>query len=108
MKDQYKEQVPEVNLADSIGAIPLTRFAWGYDGTLVRFSTDGEDTTRGIYHNGWNDSFLRQPLPPALRRFSKARWWLRALYFISTGIIQPIETIKVMIRYINRPSGDKR
>ena len=99
MKNIYSDQVTKVDLSQTIQALQLTRFAWGYDGTLVRFLTNGLETTRGIYHNGWNDSFLRQPLPPLLREYSKARWLMRIVYFIATGLIQPIETTRLIVRY---------
>lgn len=110
MKNTYMSQVPEVDLLESIQALNLTRFALGYDGTLVRFSTEGENSTRGIYHNGWNDSFVRQPLPPSLREFSKARRWIRIMYFILTGVLQPVETTRVMIRFLQsaKRSGSMR
>lgn len=110
MKNTYMSQVPEVDLLQSIRALNLTRFALGYDGTLVRFSTDGENSTRGIYHNGWNDSFVRQPLPPRLREFSKARRWIRILYFVATGGLQPIETTRVVFQYLQnrRLLGSRR
>lgn len=110
MKNTYMSQVPKVDLLQSIEALKLTRFALGYDGTLVRFSTEGENSTSGIYHNGWNDSFVRQPLPPRLREFSNARRWIRILYFVATGVIQPVETTRAIFQYLqNRKRiGSKR
>jgi hypothetical protein len=103
MKNEYQDRVPKLDLMESIQGLQLTRFAWGYDGTFVRFSTDGEDLTRGIYHNGWNDSFLRQPLPPVLRRFSNRGRTFRIFYFMIGVIAQPIETFKLALLYLRRP-----
>lgn len=100
MRSEYSDRVPKIDLPQSIQSLDLVRFAWGYDGTFVRFSTEGKDLTRGIYHNGWNDSFLRQPLPAGLRAFSKTRRWVRILYFCFGSLAQPIETMKLVVSAI--------
>lgn len=101
MKNQYASLVQEVDLVSSLAPLDLQRFGWGYDGTLVRYSTSGRNKTQEIYHNGWNDSFLRQPSPRLLRRYGSSMRSVRLAYFVLTGLlIQPVETILLLGKYV--------
>lgn len=108
MKNQYSSAVKEIKLVETLYDLDLPRFGWGYDGTLVRCSTAGENTTQEIYHNGWNDSFLRQPLPKILRKFGGASRLFRLVYFAMTGLlIQPVSTLRLVYSFL-KPNNLKK
>ena len=48
-----------------------TRYAMGYDGTLVVVDGKGTDLTNEIIGVGWSKSFFLQPTPRVIRRFDE-------------------------------------
>jgi hypothetical protein len=42
----FRGTFQEIQILNEIGKLNLPRFGWGYDGTLLRFSTSGIDTTQ--------------------------------------------------------------
>jgi hypothetical protein len=105
MKESYRDRVPELDLWTELERHDLPRFGLGYDGTVVRYHTSGRTSIAEIYHNGWNDTFIRQPTPPRLRRYSQSERWARLLHFVATGlIIQPISTLKLVHRFLTQRS----
>lgn len=103
MKKLYKDKVPEADVALELKEFDLPRFGLGYDGTLIRYSTRGEARVSEIYHNGWNDSFIRQPLPPSLRKMSREVTWVGILHFITTGLlIQPISSLRLIFKFVRQ------
>jgi len=105
-KNRYKEDFTKVNLVDEIKGLSQTRFAWGYDGTLVRFTTLGEHTTEEVYHNGWNDSLLFQPVPKRLRSFSsKGRLLRLALAFAYGLLFRSSSLVSLILKRLNEKSS---
>jgi hypothetical protein len=108
MRNLYKAKVPEADVALELKEFDLPRFGLGYDGTLIRYSTRGEVKISEIYHNGWNDSFIRQPLPPSLRKMSREARWVRIVHFFVTGLlIQPISSLKLILKSVSQSPKSK-
>jgi hypothetical protein len=94
LSEKFRGIFQEIQILNEIKKLNLPRFGWGYDGTLLRFSTSGIDTTQEFYHNGWSGQLLFQPAPKFLRGYqdSKLKRLLRAVLptfgsFFSHGII---------------------
>jgi hypothetical protein len=103
MKNRYLELVDQVDVLEEFAKLDLPRFGWGYDGTLIRFSTSGIDTTQEIYHNGWNNALLIQPLPQSLRDFSTSKTWIRLSIFSTQNLIfRPLTLIKFWLSQKNK------
>lgn len=99
MKDYYRDKVKEADVTYEIQRHSLPRFGLGYDGTLIRFLSSGTNATSEVYHNGWNDSFVRQPLPRFMRTYTKKGKFVRISYFVITGLIlQPLVTLKFILK----------
>lgn len=103
LRKSYLDKIPQIDVQEALRKYDLPRFGLGYDGTLVRFFSNGENTTQEVYHNGWNDSFVRQPLPKFLRKFSKSGRRSRVGYFLWTGLFAaPIGTVKFLLQALFR------
>lgn len=87
MRNEYKSTFVEIEIESEISNLDLTRFGLGYDGTIVRYSTNGKVSTSEVMHNGWNGSLILQPLPRFLRKFTNPRLPIRAFYFVFANIL---------------------
>lgn len=85
----YSDEIQEIDLGEEIMKLDLPRFGWGYDGTLVRFSTSGKDLTQEVYHNGWSDTFIFQPAPKFLRTYKNLglRRFVRLISNMTFGLL---------------------
>lgn len=103
LKNSYRTDVREIDIVHELSSLNLMRFGMGFDGTLVRFTTSGQDATAEFYHNGWANSFIVQPLPQVLRLPTSSRFLLnlRLLYSITiTFLLRPFSFTRFLLRFL--------
>lgn len=88
LSEDLRGRIQEINVPSEVAKLDLPRFGWGYDGTLVRFSTGGLDSTAEVYHNGWSHSFIFQPAPKSLRGYKQGifKWIPMILVNLLSGL----------------------
>lgn len=93
----------ELGLSEAMEPLHHSRLGLAYDGTLVRFTTDGTNTTREFYQ-GWGPSFLRQPLPKFMRSYPMKYRMLSWTYLAIIGFLSnPLSFLQFLlgaVRYL--------
>jgi hypothetical protein len=110
VSEKLRDVVQEIDVNDELSLLGLTRFGLGFDGTLVRFTTSGRDTTSEFYHSGWNHSLVPQPLPRLLRSINLGRTltWTKAIYIGFAGLIlRPTTFIRFLYAYLRNSKWSK-
>lgn len=103
MNAAYRDKFQEIDVLEEIKNLNLVRFAWGYDGTIIRHSIKGTDLTAEIMHNGWNQTILIQPLPKYLRRFTNPALNARLIYFFVANLLtSPVRVAKFFASSVSR------
>jgi hypothetical protein len=79
LSEKFRETFQDIHILEEVGNLNLPRFGWAYDGTLIRFSSSGVDTTLVCYHNLWSGQILFQASPKFLRGYqdSPVKRWMR-------------------------------
>ncbi len=105
---QFENRVERIDVLEEVSKLDLPRFGWGYDGTLVCFSTNGADLTKSFYHNGWSGSIQFQPVPAFLRghQDGKIREILRFVHSFVLGFLSSYGTaLPAVLREIVKHRG---
>lgn len=98
MLEDYRDVFQEINIIEELKKFELIRFAWGYDGSIVRYATNGRDLSSEIMHNGWNNTLMIQPLPKILRKFGSPKLNFRLAYFFAVNFISsPFRITKLIL-----------
>ena len=104
-------QIDEIDVEEELAKLDLPRFGWGYDGTLISFTTSGRDNTNEFYHNGWSSTLLFQPLPKYLRghQDSKTKGLLRLGYSLAFGLLSSnFQAVPYLIKGVRKLKLGKR
>jgi len=103
LDNKYQNIVYEIDVANELKSLDLMRFGIGFDGTLVRYSTLGHDTTAEFYHNGWAKCLVVQPLPRIIRHLvlKKSAANLKLAYSsLIAFLLRPISFSVFVTRYV--------
>jgi hypothetical protein len=76
----------QLDLQKGLEPFEHSRLGLAYDGTLVRFTTGGINTTRENYQ-GWGNTLVRQPIPLFMRGYPARFKLLRWIYFLLIGFV---------------------
>lgn len=100
-KNSHKDKLEEIEIFEELPNLKLPRFAWAYDGTLLRLDTAGLDRTEEVFASSWTGIFLPQPLPARLRKFDNGNAkWLRFAHFLFLGLLtRPTATLKWLLHH---------
>lgn len=92
--EELVASIPKVSPADELHRLGHPRFAWGYDGSIVQYFTDGRSVNldSSIFFNGWSKSVLLQPTPSWLRGFGRKRLIRRTLHTACVLLLHPYAT----------------
>jgi hypothetical protein len=89
----YLELVEKVSPEEEILNLQShIRIGWGFDGTIVMYSPDGENQIGEIYENWWTGALFMQPLPKFLRKFKgpkRNKPLMIFLFALNTMIFRP-------------------
>jgi len=103
--------INEIDVLEELSNLDLPRFGWGYDGTLIRYGTNGTNTTSEFYYNGWSGHLLFQPTPKFLRGYqdSKLKRVFRTLHSGFWGVIASLLSVtpQVIRRLVERLLGKR-
>lgn len=86
----------ELDLLEALAPLGHSRLALAYDGTLVRFTTDGTNITREFFQ-GWGFGLVSQPLPRFMRGYPVKYPLLRWGYSTLIGFVShPVSFLKFL------------
>jgi hypothetical protein len=100
----------EVDLVGHMSSKDFPRFGLGYDGTLLKFLSNGTDVTAEYYSNIWSHSFILQPLPRFLRGYSNRAKNFGGLLYTSlfAALLRPFLVVGVLsVRVLSFLRGRK-
>jgi hypothetical protein len=107
-KNVFKKDFEEVALEEAMLALDPSRFGLAYDGTLVRFSTSGQNTSQD-YYQAWGSTFISQPIPKFLRGYPPKLPILRLAYFsilaFASNPIGFFKFLRIALTYVAKSRG---
>lgn len=93
----------ELDLLEALAPLRHSRLALAYDGTLVRFTTNGTNTTREFFQ-GWGFSLVSQPLPRFMRghpvRYRFLRWCYSGLIGFVSHPVSFLKFLREAVSYL--------
>ena len=97
-KNILRSAFEELDLIEALRPFEHQRLGIAYDGTLVRFTTGGQNTTQENFQ-GFGSTLLRQPIPLFMRGYPVRHHLLRRIYLILVGFTaNPIGFMKYSIK----------